>query len=110
MTNRDVAIRFLECFSAGDVDGLAPLLAEELRFEGPFYRFGTRHDYLSCLRDDPPSPCEFRVLSLTENEDQVAVFYEYRKPDGAVTVAQLFCFENGLIARTLLVFDGRGIA
>ena len=110
MSNRDVAIRFLERFSAGDVDGLVPLLAEDLRFEGPLHRFATRHDYLSCLRDDPPSPCECRVLSLTEKEDQVAVFYEYQKPDGAVTVAQLFCFEEGLIARTVLVFDGRGVA
>ncbi len=35
LTNREIALKFLGCFCAGDVNGLAPLLAEDLQFKGP---------------------------------------------------------------------------
>ena len=110
MTNRDVALRFLERFSAGDIDGLGSLLAPDLRFEGPIHRCSSAHEYLSRLRADPPTRGGIDIISITDNDDSVAVFYHYRKPDAIMIVGQLFGFESGHIARMLVVFDGRHFA
>jgi hypothetical protein len=56
----------------------------------------------------PPEACEYKVLSVTENEDSVAVFYEYQKPERIMQIAQLFQFKDRKIHEVLLVFDGRG--
>ena len=110
MTNRNVALRFLERFSAGDIDGLGSLLAPDLRFEGPHHRCSSAHDYLSRLRADPPTRSGIDIISITAGDDSVAAFYPYRKPDAVVTVGQLFGFESGRITRLLVVSDGRGVA
>ena len=103
-------MEYLRCFCAGDVDGLAPLLAADLRFAGTFHNSGSAAEYLDSLRNDPPEKCDFKVLSVTENEDSVAVFYEYQKPDRVLQLAQLFRIEDGQIKDILLIFDGRGFA
>ena len=108
MTNRDLTLRFIERFCAGDVEGLVSILAENLQFRGPFHQFESREGYLTCLRNDPPVPSQFQVVSITESEDQVAVFFEYQKSNESVLIAQLFkCFDNQ-ITEILLIFDGRG--
>ncbi|QDT95249.1 nuclear transport factor 2 family protein [Gimesia aquarii] len=109
MTNHDLAISFVERFCAGDVEGLVLLLAKDLRFRGPFHQFDSRDAYVSCLKDNPPTRSRFHVLSVTEDDDHVAVFYEYQKTDETVMLAQLFKCEDGKITEILLVFDGRGI-
>lgn len=110
MNNREVALEFLRCFCAGDVSGLVPLLAEDLQLQGPLYRFRSREAYVDVLHNDPPEPCGYQVLSLTESGDSVAMFYEYAKSDGAITIAQLFQFRHHKIQAILVVFDGRGFA
>jgi len=107
MTNRDIALEFLRCFCAGNVAGLAPLLASNLRLRGPLYRFDSRDSYLDSLKNDPPERCTYQVLSVTESEDSVSIYYDYEKRDRTLTIAQLFRFENQRISNILLVFDGR---
>lgn len=108
MNNREVAMEFLRCFCAGDVTGLSTLLAEDLRFRGPFYQFSSRDEYVECLKHAPPEPCGYRVFSVTESEECVSVYYNYEKRDGALIIAQLFTFKNHKISGLQLVFDGRG--
>ena len=110
MNQRDIALAFLDHFSAGRIEELAPLLATGLRFEGSLYRFNSAREYLAALRNDPPESCRYRIISVTEDEGQVAIFYEYEKPDGALTIAQLFTIENRRIAGITLVFDCSGFA
>ena len=110
MTNREVAMKYLRCFCAGDVDGLEPLLAPDLIFEGTFHTYHSDAEYLDSLRNDPPERCGYKVLSVTENEDSVAVFYEYEKPDREMQIAQLFKIKDQKINEVLLIFDGRGFA
>jgi hypothetical protein len=110
MNNREVAIEFLRCFCAGDVNGLAPLLAEDLQFRGPFHQFSSSDAYLDTLRNDPPEKCGYRVLSITESGDSVSIYYNYEKSGGAITIAQLFKFRDQKINGILLVFDGRGFS
>ena len=103
----DHALQFLERFAAGDVDGLEPLMSEDLRLMGPFLEVDSRADYLEALRRDPPEPCGFNILSVTEESETVAVFYEYEKPDVTLAVAQLFRFEHHLISEIRIVIDTR---
>lgn len=110
MGNQDLAIDFLRRFCAGDVDGLRPLLTEDLKFHGPLMTSVGSAVYLKRLEDDPPQKNDFRVMHVSENGDSVSVFYEYLKDSGALTVAQLFKFRNGKISEILMVFDGRGFA
>ncbi len=109
MTNREVVMEYLKCFCAGDIDGLRPLLAADLCFTGTLHAYGTAKDYLDNLKKDPPDECDCKVLSITENEQSVAVFYEYQKPERAINIAQLFKVKNDKIHEVLLVFDGRSI-
>lgn len=105
MTRQEIVRRFLQAFCDGDVGGLEPLLAEDLKFSGPFHQYGSRYAYLEALRDDPPERCHFRILSLTESGDDVCVFYDYEKAEQFVTMAQLCRFKDDRIGEILLVFD-----
>ena len=95
----------MRCFAAGNVDGLALLLAENVRVLGPYLDVASRADYLAALQGDPPQPAGARILSVTGDGGAVAVFWEYQKPERAVTVAHLFRFRGARIAEMLLVFD-----
>lgn len=107
MTKRDIALVYLSCFCAGDIEGLVPLLAEDLCFRGTLHTFQSATDYLDSLRDNPPVVCDFTVVSITENRDSVAMFYELTKPNHPLSVAQLFRFREDKICEVLLIFDSR---
>ena len=110
MNNREAALDFVKAFCAAEVDALAPLLADSLRFSGPFYQFNSAEAYLDVLRDGPLEPSSYRLISVTDGEDRVSVYYDYEKSDATTTIAQLFTFRDQKIIEILLVFDGRGIA
>ncbi len=107
MTNREQALEFVQRFAAGDIEGLEPLLAEDLHLAGPYLQVESRAAYVDALRREPPEPSSVRVLSVTDNGDTVVIFYEYEKRDNALTVAQLFRFTDQRISEIRLVFDGR---
>ena len=108
MTNREIALAYLQHFCTGDIDKLAPLLAPDLDFRGPLHASHLANDYLASLRNDPPESCDHNILSITENSDEVAVFYEYKKPDRTVPIVQLFTVKKVKIAKILLMFDSSG--
>lgn len=107
MGNRDIVLEYLKCFCAGDIDGLTPLIAADLDFKGTLHTYASAAEYLDGLRSDPPESCGLEILSVTESEDCVAVFYIYKKPDCDMKIAQLFKIKDGKIKDVLLVFDGR---
>ncbi len=109
-SNRDTVMAFLECFCGGNIEGLAFLLDEGLQVRGPLKRFSSRAQYLDSLRAEPPEVSDYDVLSVTEGNDSVAVFYNYGKSSGTLTVAQFFRFNNHLITEMRLVFDTDGMA
>jgi hypothetical protein len=79
MSHRDLALDFLRRFAGGDVDGLEPLLAEDLRLNGPNLELESRTAYLEALRPPPPEACKVRALSVTDDGDTVTVSYEHEK-------------------------------
>ncbi len=104
---REVALDFVHRFCAGDVDGLASLLADDLRLRGPYLEIDSKKDYLAALSADPPEPTRYRLLSVTEDEGHVAIFYDYEKPDATTCVAQLLRVRDGLVSEIRVVFDTR---
>lgn len=105
MTKRDLALAFIERFCAGDVEQLAPLLAQDLRFRGPLLRCGSARDYLKSLHADPPERTGYRVLDVTEEASSVSVLWIYDKPGESLTMAQLFGIREGKIGEIVLVFE-----
>lgn len=105
MTPKDLALAYIERFCAGDVQALGELLCEKLRFTGPFLQVDSHAEYLASLADGPPEPAGYEILSVTEDGDEVSVFWEYIKADGRGVIAQWTRTEDGCIAETRLVFD-----
>ena len=109
MTNRDLALEFLKCYCAGDVDGVAATLAPQLRFKGPLLECDSRDDYVAALKRNPPVPGACRLLGISEGPNTVSVFYDYEAEAGVLTVAQLFGLRDERIAEILVVFDSHGL-
>ena len=105
MNKKDAAIEFIRCFCAADLQGMEDLLAPELKFTGPLFTFDSRQAYLESLQNDPPEQASYRLLSVTDNDDEVAIFYEYDKALDSMTLAQLFRFQGEQISEILLLFD-----
>ena len=54
---------------------------------------------------DPPEPTPFRIISVTNNlQGEVAVFWEYLKPDEPTTIATLFLVSEGEIREMEVIF------
>ena len=105
MTPLALARRYLDCFAAGDVAGLEPLLHEALAFEGPFLHTHTAAAYLDALRAAPPQGITCTVRAAYEDRTSACLFYRFQKPGVETTMAQHFEIEAGRIRRILLVFD-----
>lgn len=86
------------CFCAGDIDGLAPMLAPDLRFKGTLYQNASGGEYLKSLKYDPPGRCSYKILNITEGCDCASIYYEYENPDKLITIAQLFKIKNQQIS------------
>ncbi|KAA3610399.1 MAG: hypothetical protein D8M58_05715 [Calditrichaeota bacterium] len=107
MSNKEVAKKYIEFFCSGEIEKLSVLLSPDLFFSGTFFIFHSAKEYLDNLRKNPPEKCNHKIISITENEDSIAIFYEYQKPEKTLPVAQLFKIKNQKIQEVLLVFDGR---
>jgi hypothetical protein len=106
MKHADLALKYLEIFfSGGGFEALNEIFAEDLRFEGPFYRFDTARDYIDSLKSDPPIGCKYKLLRTCEDTGSVTVIYEFRKGNLITPMSQMFEIENGKISKILLIFD-----
>ncbi len=107
MSNQEIAKKYLRCFCDGDIEGIESVLAPNLNFTGTLYSFHSSDEYLKSLRKGTLEKCRYKILSITENKDSVAIFYEYQKPKQIVQIAQLFKIKDQKIYEMILVFDGR---
>jgi len=105
--NQQTAIQFLEGFSEGNLEKLSSVLAEDFRFEGPFYSCSSAAEYLSMLKSDPPEKSTFAIQSIFQNNNQVCIIYRFQKRTVDTQMAQVFTVEGGKVSATTLIFDGR---
>ncbi len=106
MTALELACSFMEIFFSGhDLDRLHGILADDLEFDGPFYQFVSRQDYVASLLADPPVDCRYRVLHEFVDGDKVNLIYEFTKPGVTSLMSQLFEIQDAKISRITLIFD-----
>lgn len=107
MNKVEIATEFIDRFCSGTLEGLEELLLDDFRFKGPLFHFSSREDYLESLHNDPPKHGDCKILSITENSEEVSIYYDYGKEEGCLTIAQLFKFKSNKISEILLVFDSK---
>ena len=105
MSNRAIALDYLDAFCSGDLTAVAATLADAFSLAGPLGTFDSKRSYIDALRRNPPQAGRLDVIEALEYGDKVAVFYRYLKPGGGRLIAQLFWLQDGKISKTLLVFD-----
>ena len=106
MTPLDVALQYMDIFYSGrELERLYAIMADGLRFEGPFFRFDSAHDYVASLLSDPPVGCEYQLLHAFEKGPLVNLIYEFSKPNIRTTMSQLFEVRDGKITSVRLIFD-----
>jgi len=108
MTNKDVAVLFVQNFCESKIDLLGPLLTETFRLSGPFFECQSREEYLQKLKEHPPEEAIFNIINCFEDGEQVCLVYDYTKAASTTTIAQLFQFRDQKISEIQLIFDGRG--
>jgi len=106
---KQIAEQFIKFFCKGDIDSLIVLMSEDLKFQGPLFKFDSREAYIKALQNDPPEETACEIISLTINQDSVCIFYKYGKGEAHITIAQHFKFLGSLISEILVVFDPRGV-
>jgi hypothetical protein len=105
LSNRDIACNFVKAFCRGDVETVELMLAGACRVQDPRGTWDNRALYVAGLRRDPPTERRYRLLSVTEDEHEISVFYELLHE--SVIVAQLFRVRDGLIVGMLQVSSER---
>ena len=106
MTPLDIALRYMEVFFAGgDIEALRPLLADDFRFEGPFYTFDSADAYIDALKADPPEDFAYTLINVYEGPSSACLIFEFSKPGIRIPMAQLFEIKDDRINKVLLIFD-----
>ena len=81
------------------------VLAKNLKFTGPFYKYDTARDYIQSLMENPPVDVSYDLLQEYEDKNSCCLVYQYRKPGVDETMAQLFEVEGNRITKIRLMFD-----
>lgn len=111
MKSLELARKYMEIFfSGGDIEELSQILAKDLVFEGPFYRFNSAKDYLESLRKDPPEGMEYDLLKSFENKSGACLIYRFFKQDISIPMAQIFETKDDRISKIVLIFDARAFS
>jgi ketosteroid isomerase-like protein len=107
---RELLLRYLDAFCAGDVDAVASLLAEDAVFSGPFVPDASRERYVAALRADPPEAASYEMHQLIADETGAAAFFRYDKRGARVNMALFVVAGGGKLTRLRLLFDPRELA
>ena len=105
----DVVARYHDALSRGDFDTARALMADDLRFVGPFDTFETADDYLGAIQ---------RLFGIVESIDvkhrsadgnEVVTLYEMatKTPAGTQLVCEWFGVDGGRITWLRALFDTR---
>lgn len=104
MTHVEIALRFLECFCAADVEGLGKLLAPNLKFRGPLVKVDSARAYLAAL-DGSLAPAAYELHEIMDEGDEVVASYDYIRPESTVPVVQRFRFVDDAICEIRIELD-----
>lgn len=106
MKKLELAKRYLDIvFKTGVMEDLRSLLAEDLNFDGPFYKYKSANNYIDSLKKDPPKGFKYEIIKAYEDDSSVCLIYNFSKPGIKTVMSHSFEFEKGKIKKVLLVFD-----
>ena len=101
-----LAKKYIDCvFFTANFDQLRSILADDLRFTGPYYSFNNADDYLNSLKADPPRDFKYQIIKTFEDKSSACLVYDFSKPGVSTTMMQLFETKTDKITRILLIFD-----
>lgn len=83
MSNRGLAIQYLDGFSEGDLNKIEKVWSDGFRFNGPFYPGKSAADYIRALESDPPDRSSYKIISIFERDDEVCIIYKFEKKGAA---------------------------
>ncbi|KPK55898.1 MAG: hypothetical protein AMS22_02900 [Thiotrichales bacterium SG8_50] len=111
MSPLELAHRYIKSF-VGELplESMAPVLADDLRFVGPWFEFDSAQAYLESLRADPPQAARYEILNAFEDGNSACLIYRFSKPGVQALVAQTFEVRDGKIGRIRLIFDTKAFA
>lgn len=106
MTPLELALVYMDClFETGDFDHLRTYLDDNLRFEGPLYRYESADDYINALKRDPPDNFSYKILKTWSDQSSACLVYQFTKPGISTTMAQVFETSGDKIKSIQLIFD-----
>ena len=114
MSNADTFRTYLECFTSGDVEGAAELLAEEFAFDGPILQAKDKAEFLagSATAASMARGCTIH-RQWTDGDDVCSVYdFEVQTPAGAgaIAMAEWSVIRDGKLVSSRLLFDTAAMA
>ena len=104
----ELALKYLEVFFSGEnLDELKSLLADNVSFAGPIYKFSSADSYINSLKEDPPKGLKYEIIKLFEDENSACIIYQFTKENVLTPMAQLFETEDGKLSKIVLIFDSK---
>ncbi len=104
----ELAFKYLEIFFSGEnLDELKNLLAEDLSFTGPLFKFSSAEVYVKSLKEDPPKGMKYEIIKTFADDDSVCVIYNMSKGKFVTPMAQYFEMENSKIKKIILIFESK---
>ena len=110
--SEDVVERYQAALAKGDLDAARDLLADDLRFEGPFETFHRADDYWKAIQELRRIVESVDVRHVSSRGDQVVALYDMvtNTPAGTQLVCEWYGVEGGRIRWIRALFDSAPFA
>jgi ketosteroid isomerase-like protein len=108
----EIVESYHHAFGSGDVQTARSLLADDLRFKGPFEEFQSADDYLESVAKLAQIVTGTDVKKVVASGDDVVTIYDLHTntPAGTSNIAEWATVENGRIVELRVFFDARPFA
>ena len=108
----DIVARYQEALGARDFNKARELLADDLRFHGPFEEFDGADDYVATIRGLWNIVGSVNVRHVSSDGDEVVVLYDMvtTTPAGTQLIGEWYGVEGGRIAWIRALFDSAPFA
>lgn len=99
-------IYMMSFFGKNPLEEMKSILAEDLIFTGPFYKYNTAEEYIQSLKENMPNvEISYKILQEYENENSCCIVYQTKKQGLEESMAQLFEVNENKITRIRLILD-----
>ena len=106
MTPIELAKEYLQSyFGEKPVEDMLTVLAKDLKFTGPYYRYDSAEEYVDRLKERMPVDKSYDILKQLERGNTCCLVYRHIREGEEDIMAQLFEINEDKITRIRLVFD-----